>query len=83
MELINQAFCHVEVIRPHVLAGHYDLIGPCGEIILPGVWEAVVEPGWAISMYMWPMPDPPRMAPRIICTSKSKRRSRRSLGLAS
>ena len=30
-ELIKQAFVHVDVIGPHVQAGHYDLIGPNGE----------------------------------------------------
>ncbi len=56
-ELIKQAFMHVDVIGPHVLEGHYDLIGPNGEIILPQVWETMIEPGWSISMHMWPMPE--------------------------
>ncbi|KAI0186701.1 hypothetical protein EV127DRAFT_345794, partial [Xylaria flabelliformis] len=43
-ELIKQAFVHVDIIGPHVQAGHYDLIGPNGEIILPQVWEKVIEP---------------------------------------
>ena len=38
--------------------GHYDLIGPNNEIILPGVWETVIEPDWTITMHMWPMPEP-------------------------
>ena len=58
-ELIKQAFVHVDVIGPHVQEGHYDLVGPNGEIILPQVWETMVEPDWAITMHMWPMPDPP------------------------
>jgi hypothetical protein len=33
-ELIRQAFAHVDVIGIHVADGHYDLIGPNGEIIL-------------------------------------------------
>jgi len=59
-ELIKQAFLHVEVIGPHVVEGHYDLVGPNGEIILPQVWETMIEPDWAITMHMWPMPDPPK-----------------------
>ncbi|KUJ15580.1 uncharacterized protein LY89DRAFT_557269, partial [Mollisia scopiformis] len=43
-ELIKQAFLHVDVIGPHVQEGHYDLIGPNGEIILPQVWETMIEP---------------------------------------
>jgi hypothetical protein len=57
-ELIRQAFVHVENLGPHVIEGHYDLIGPNGEIILPRVWETTIEPDWSISMHMWPMPDP-------------------------
>ncbi|TAQ88913.1 hypothetical protein B7494_g2761 [Chlorociboria aeruginascens] len=57
-ELIKQAFLHVDVIGPHVEAGHYDLVGPNGEIILPQVWETMIEPDWSITMLMWPMPKP-------------------------
>ena len=48
--------------------GHYDLVGPDEEIILPKLWEASVKPNWGIKMAMWPMhndegvpppPDPP------------------------
>lgn len=62
-ELIKQAFLHVDIIGPHVHDGHYDLVGPDGEIILPQVWETMVQPDWAITMHMWPMPEPPPPAP--------------------
>ncbi len=62
-ELIKQAFLHVEVIGPHVAEGHYDLIGPNGEIILPQVWETMIEPDWAITMHMWPIPEPKPQGP--------------------
>ncbi|TGO12607.1 hypothetical protein BTUL_0085g00170 [Botrytis tulipae] len=62
-ELVKQAFIHVDVIGPHVNDGHYDLLGPTGEIILPQVWESVIEPGWSITMHMWPMPEPRRQEP--------------------
>ena len=58
-ELIKQAFLHVEIIGPHVAEGHYDLVGPSGEIILPQLWERMIEPDWTITMHMWPMPPPP------------------------
>lgn len=58
-ELIRQAFLHIEVIGPHVAEGHYDLVGPNGDIILPQVWETVIEPDWTITMHMWPIPDKP------------------------
>lgn len=57
-ELIKQCFLHVDVIGPHVMEGHYDLIGSNGEIILPIVWESLIEPGWSITMHMWPLPEP-------------------------
>lgn len=55
--LIKEAFAPVEVIGPHVEQGHYDLLGPQGEIILPHVWETVIEPDWTITMHMWPMTE--------------------------
>jgi len=36
------------------------LIAPDGEIILPTVWEKVVQPDWSITMHMWPMERMPR-----------------------
>lgn len=58
-DLIKQAFLHVDAIGPHVQEGHYDLIGPNGEIILPSVWEKVIEPDASITMHMWPMDKVP------------------------
>lgn len=57
-ELIQQAFLHVDVIGPHVQQGHYDLIGPNGEIIPPQLWDTMVEPDWVVTMRMWPLSDP-------------------------
>jgi hypothetical protein len=62
-ELIRQAFVHVEIIGPHVAEGHYDLVGPNGKIILPQIWETMIEPDWAITMHMWPVPEPPSGLP--------------------
>lgn len=62
-ELIKQAFLHVDVIGQHVHDGHYDLVGPDGEIILPQVWETMVQPDWTITMHMWPMEDPAPKSP--------------------
>lgn len=53
--LIKEAFVHIPGIGPHVAEGHYDLLGPQGDIILPHVWETVIEPDWTITMHMWPM----------------------------
>ena len=56
-DLIHQAFIHIDVIGSHVLEGHYDLVGPNGEIILPQAWEATIEPGLSITMHLWPASD--------------------------
>jgi hypothetical protein len=56
-DLIKQCFLHIEVIEPHVAEGHYDLVGPNGDIILPEVWENVIEPDMIITMHMWPVPE--------------------------
>jgi chemotaxis protein histidine kinase CheA len=60
--LIRQAFVNIERIGPHVANGHYHLLGPNGEIILPQVWDIVVQPGWDIKMQMWPLPPDPLAA---------------------
>jgi hypothetical protein len=54
--LIKQAFEHHE-FRPYVQKGCYDLVGLDGEIILPQVWEKVIEPDVDIIMHMWPFPE--------------------------
>ncbi|KKP02600.1 hypothetical protein THAR02_05288 [Trichoderma harzianum] len=58
-DLIKQAFSQVDILGPHVQAGHYDLTGPDGKIILPSVWEETVEPGLHITMTMWPLDKAP------------------------
>lgn len=68
-ELITQAFLQVDVLGPHVQEGHYDLIGPNGEIILPSVWDKVIEPGWSITMTMWPIDKCPPLARPPLATS--------------
>jgi hypothetical protein len=42
-----------ENISPHVVEGHYDLVGPNGDIIFFEVWENVIEPDWTIKMHIW------------------------------
>ncbi|TGJ84571.1 hypothetical protein E0Z10_g4180 [Xylaria hypoxylon] len=62
-ELIESAFRHVEIIGPEVQEGHYDLIEPDGTIILPQTWEELIQPGWNITMHMWPIGPPPQLQP--------------------
>lgn len=56
-ELIRKAFLYVEGLGLHVVEGHYDLLDPHREIILPQCWEETIPPGWTIKMAMWPMPE--------------------------
>ncbi|SMR54998.1 unnamed protein product [Zymoseptoria tritici ST99CH_1A5] len=58
-KLIKQAFMHIDQIGDQVHAGHYDLTGPDGEIILPQVWDTVIQPDWEITMHMWPVEEKP------------------------
>ncbi|OPB45354.1 hypothetical protein A0O28_0075640 [Trichoderma guizhouense] len=58
-DLIKQAFSQVDILGPRVQAGHYDLTGPDGKIILPSLWEETVEPGLHITMTMWPLDKAP------------------------
>ncbi|KAJ3533567.1 hypothetical protein NM208_g7928 [Fusarium decemcellulare] len=64
-ELIIDAFANVNKISPgfrggelyltsHVIKGHYDLFRPSGRLITPAEWHRVIQPGWAITMQMWP-----------------------------
>ncbi|CCE30012.1 hypothetical protein E4U35_007511 [Claviceps purpurea] len=64
-ELIKQAFLQVDVLGPHVQEGHYDLVGPNGEIILPTVWDKVIQPDWTVTMTMWPVEKSPPLAPKV------------------
>jgi hypothetical protein len=41
-----------------VMQRRYDLLGPSGEVIMPHVWDAIVEPGWDITLKPWPAPEP-------------------------
>ncbi|KAL8938553.1 MAG: hypothetical protein Q9211_003158 [Gyalolechia sp. 1 TL-2023] len=57
--LICNAFRNVEEHRPHVSEKRYDLVDSSGNVILPLIWEDVIEPGWSISMHMWPIEESP------------------------
>lgn len=54
-DLITQLFADNESIEPYVSKSQYDLVGPEGEVILPQDWEEVIEPGWTITMQIWPV----------------------------
>ena len=57
--MIKEAFLHVVELGPQVADGQYDLLGPGDELIMPSIWESVIEPGWEITMHMWPIPEAP------------------------
>ncbi|KAL8803964.1 MAG: hypothetical protein Q9182_002836 [Xanthomendoza sp. 2 TL-2023] len=56
-DLLTEAFRSVDPLNTHVAGGRYDLVNTKGEIILPYVWNAIIEPGVEIVMHMWPMAD--------------------------
>lgn len=44
---ISRAFLGVDkVLEAHVQDGEYDIISPDGEIILPLLWDKIIQPGW-------------------------------------
>jgi hypothetical protein len=57
--LIEQAFANIQnsTISGHVKRGRFDLSDPSGAVILPSIWETVVQPDWTITMHMWPLPE--------------------------
>ncbi|KAL8813206.1 MAG: hypothetical protein Q9223_000959 [Gallowayella weberi] len=56
-DLITEAFRGIDTLETHVDSGRYDLINLKGEVIIPEVWDAIIEPGAEIVMHMWPMAD--------------------------
>lgn len=81
-DFINKAFLHIEVLGPHVAEGHYDLVGPNGEIILPEAWDSVIEPNWSVTMHMWPIPEAPKepdMPPPDMNQKKESQSSARNI----
>ena len=70
--LVKQAFLHVDIIGQHVQEGHYDLMDPEGNIILPQLWESMIRPQLEVSMHMWPFPESPKKDKK---TKKTKSKS--------
>ncbi|KAI0451939.1 hypothetical protein F5B21DRAFT_485137 [Xylaria acuta] len=55
-DLIKQMFLHVDIIGPHVQAGHYDVLNSRGSIVLPSLWKYSIKPTESYSMAMWVPP---------------------------
>jgi hypothetical protein len=75
---VKESFLHVDMLRSQVFDGHYDIVGPQGEIVLPQVWEDLVEPGWHMTMHMWPMPMPPKASPGAPAKKLPKKKQKNS-----
>lgn len=69
-QLIQDAFRHVDVIGPRVEAGHYDILDPDGEVILPQAWEEVIKPDMSITMHMWSLDREPGLGKKDMKTNK-------------
>ncbi|KAI0187785.1 hypothetical protein F4808DRAFT_468407 [Astrocystis sublimbata] len=66
-QFIKQMFLHVEIIGPHVQAGHYDIINPRGNFVLPQAWKYSIRPTESYTMHMWPM-EPTQKGVRVLPT---------------
>lgn len=72
-DLINAAVMRISTnnVKKRILKDEYDLFGPEGEIIMPKYWDALIEPGFTITMHMWndsepeAAPRPPRPPPPL------------------
>jgi hypothetical protein len=42
-------------VSSQVHGGQFDLIGPDGDVIAPDFWEELIEPGWTVTMNLWPL----------------------------
>lgn len=53
----EQTYVHVpDSLRSQATSGKYNILGPEEQIILPHLWELLVEPDWHLSMQLWPLP---------------------------
>lgn len=55
--LIKRAFLDVEVLGPQVQRGEFNLIGPNGNLLIPRTWEKDIQPGFEVTMVLWPDND--------------------------
>ncbi|OCL04161.1 hypothetical protein AOQ84DRAFT_391740 [Glonium stellatum] len=77
---------HEDFSKPkHAFGGHYDILGPTGNIILPFLWEHSIKPGWTVSLRPWDpehhIGDHPSIAPprRLVEVSPSEASHQSSL----
>lgn len=70
-DVIRQAFGHAEEMGPQIEAGHYGLVGPNGDTILPQAWDATVKPGLSVSMHVWRTIRIPRKQPSEAITGEA------------
>ena len=78
--LIKEIFLVVPNLGLRVADGQYDLCGPQDEILSPSNWGSMIEPGWEITMRMWPSPERPPWeyaGPRAMLQDRQNIRSRR------
>ncbi|KAK8025265.1 hypothetical protein PG990_003088 [Apiospora arundinis] len=61
--LINQMFCRVPGLWPHVLNERFDLVRRDNAILMPHIYEKIIKPGDFILMRMWPPERLPSVAP--------------------
>ena len=78
--LIKEIFLVVPNLGLRVAEGQYDLCGPKDEILSPSNWGPMIEPGWEITMRMWPNPERPPWeyaGPRAMLQDRHTTRSQR------
>ena len=76
--LMEEALAPDDVIRGQVNQGQYHLMGPDGKIILPLIWESMIQPGWAVSLQMWREPEEAKERAKPASRSRTDAGSTRS-----
>src|SRR5687768_8243816 len=71
-ELIIQAFSDSPVMVENATKGAFELIAPDKSIIIPQVWEAVVKPGWIVTIrFFFPIYTATNSVPRPRASNSS------------
>ena len=53
-DLVKKTLLHFGV-DSYILEGHYNLLDPNGDTLIPAIWEHSVEPGWTVTMAQFPL----------------------------
>jgi Ubiquitin-like domain len=56
--IIEQSFLNIEGLGSRISKGEYDLVNSDGAVIIPHLWENLVEPDMLVTLQIWSLPSP-------------------------